>query len=206
MKWLSMSPNSFAEKVRRRLAHEGCRLIQWPRILVYRLLSGANIQGKPILFQPLQTAGLGQICFSGQVKIGVFPSPLFFSTYAYLEAKNSTAQIRIGDGTWINNGFIAIAEHTSITIGQRVLVGTSVEIFDSDFHGIHVDDRMKSIAEWARPVVIEDDVFLGSNVRVLKGVTIGRGSVIANSSVVVNDIPAGVVAGGNPARVVKVIA
>jgi maltose O-acetyltransferase len=200
-----MSPKLFAEKVRRRLAHEGYRLVQWPRIIMFRLLSGARIQGKPTLFQPLQTAGFGQICFSGQVKIGVFPSPLFFSTYTYLEARNSTAQIRIGDGTWINNGFIAIAEHTSITIGQRVRVGTSVEIFDSDFHGIHVEDRMRSIAEWARPVVIEDDVFLGSNVRVLKGVTIGRGSVIANSSVVTKDIPPGVVAGGNPARVIRAI-
>jgi acetyltransferase-like isoleucine patch superfamily enzyme len=200
-----MSPKLFAEKVRRRLAREGCRLVQWLRIIMFRLLSGAHIQGKPTLFQPLQTAGLGQICFSGQVKIGVFPSPLFFSTYAYLEARNSTAQIRIGDGTWLNNGFIAIAEHTSITIGQRVQVGTSVEIYDSDFHGIHVDDRMRSIAEWARPVVIEDDVFLGSNVRVLKGVTIGRGSVIANSSVVTKDIPPSVVAGGNPARVIRAI-
>jgi len=168
---------------------------------MYRSLSAARVAGKPTLFQPLQTAGVGQICFSGQVKIGVFPSPLFFSTYAYLEARNTSAQICIGDGTWINNGFIAIAEHTSISIGRRVLIGTSVEIFDSDFHGIHVDDRMRSLAEWARPVVIEDDVFLGSNVRVLKGVTIGRGSVIANSSIVTKDIPPGVVAGGNPACV-----
>jgi len=172
---------------------------------MYHLLSSARIQGKPILFQPLQTAGLGQICFSGQVKIGVFPSPLFFSTYAYLEARNSTAQISIGDGTWINNGFSGIAEHTSITIGRRVFVGTSVEIFDSDFHGIHIDDRGRSIAEWARPVVVEDDVFLGSNVKVLKGVTIGRGSVIACGSVVTKDIPPGVVAGGNPARVIRAI-
>lgn len=145
------------------------------------------------------------IKFSGQVNIGVFPSPLFFSTYAYIEARNRSAQIHIGEGTWINNGFSAIAEHTSITIGQRVLIGTHVEIFDTDFHGIRIDDRNTSRAEWAKPVSIEDDVFLGSNVRVLKGVTIGRGSVIANSSLVVNDIPPGVIAGGNPARVLKVI-
>jgi maltose O-acetyltransferase len=172
---------------------------------MYQFLSGARFQGKPTLFQPLQTVGLGEISFSGQVNIGVFPSPLFFSTYAYLEARNSSARIVIGDGTWINNGFSAIAEHTSITIGRRVLMGTSVEIFDSDFHGIRLDDRMKSSTEWAKAVAIEDDVFLGSNVRVLKGVTIGRGSVIANSSVVVRDIPPGVIAGGNPARVIRAI-
>ena len=179
--------------------------IQWLRILLFRSFSTARFQGKPTLFQPLQTVGSGQIVFLGEVNIGFFSSPLFFSTYAYLEARNSTAKISIGDGTWINNGFSAIAEHTSITIGQRVRVGTSVEIFDSDFHGIRIDDRGKSKADWAKPVLIEDDVFIGSNVMILKGVTIGRGSVIANSSVVVRDIPSGVVAGGNPARVIRAI-
>ena len=72
-------------------------------------------------------------------------------------------------------------------IGKRVLIGANVEILDSDFHGLNIKDRGFSKADWAKPVVIEDDVFLGSNVRVLKGLTIGRGSVIANSSVVVHE-------------------
>lgn len=200
-----MLPHSFVSKVRRRLVHIACRLFQMPRILTYKLLSGAQVQGRPTLHQPLQAVGLGLIEFSGRVNIGFFPSPLFFNTYAYLEARQSTAKISIGDGTWINNGFSAIAEHTSIKIGKRVLIGTNVEIFDSDFHGIRVDDRKASRAEWAKPVVIEDDVFLGSNVRVMKGVTVGRGSVVANSSLVVTDIPPGSVAGGNPARVIRAI-
>ena len=200
-----MSPHSFADKVRRKLARIAFRLIQLTRILTYRWLSNANVQGRPRLNQPLQAVGLGEIAFASSVSIGVFPSPLFFSTYAYIEARNSTAKVSIGEGTWINNGFSAIAEHTSITIGRRVLIGTNVEVFDSDFHGIRVEDRMASRAEWAKPVVIEDDVFLGSNVRVMKGVTIGRGSVIANSSLVVSDVPPGSLAGGNPARVIKAV-
>ena len=200
-----MSPRTFANKVRRKLVHLACRLMQWSRILVHRMLSGAQVQGRPHLHQPLQTVGLGVIKFSDRVNIGVFQSPFFFSTYAYIEARTSQSKIAIGEGTWINNGFSAIAEHTSITIGKRVLIGTHVEIYDSDFHGIQVSDRNKSRAEWAKPVVIGDDVFLGSNVRVLKGVTIGEGSVIANSSVVVKDIPPGAIAGGNPARVIRAI-
>jgi acetyltransferase-like isoleucine patch superfamily enzyme len=191
--------------MRRKLARIAFRLIQLTRILIYRWLSDANVQGKPTLHQPLQAVGLGAIEFAGGVSIGVFPSPQFFSTYAYIEARNCSAKVSIGEGTWINNGFSAIAEHTSITIGRRVLIGTNVEVFDSDFHGIRVEDRMASRAEWAKPVVIEDDVFLGSNVRVMKGVTIGRGSVIANSSLVVSDVPPGSVAGGNPARVIKAV-
>jgi maltose O-acetyltransferase len=172
---------------------------------VYRLLSTCIVRGRPTLYQPLQTAGSGVIEFSGQVKLGVFPSPFFFSTYAYIEARNINSKITIGDGTWINNNFCAIAEHSFINIGKRVLIGTGVEIFDSDFHGISTEDRGQSKADWSKPVVIEDDVFLGSNVRVLKGVTIGKGSVVANSSVVVKSIPPGVIAGGNPARVIKAI-
>ena len=200
-----MSLNLFASKVRRRLVYVACRLIQLPRILTYKMLSAARVRGRPILYQPLQSVGLGVVEFSGVVRIGVFPSPQFFSTYAFIEARNSSAKIIIGDGTMINNGFSAIAEHTSITIGRRVLIGTNVEIFDSDFHGIEICDRKESRAEWAKAVVIEDDVFLGSNVRILKGVTIGRGSVIANSSVVVKNIPPCVIAGGSPARVLKAI-
>lgn len=200
-----MPPRLFSEKFRRRLFHVAIRMLQLPRILFYRFISGCCVVGHPIRNQPLQTVGRGLVEFSGRVFVGVFPSPYFFSSYSYIEARNSTARISIGDGTWINNGFTAIAEHCSIEIGKRVLIGTNVEIFDSDFHGIHIADREKSKPEWGKSVVIEDDVFIGSSVRVMKGVTIGKGSVIANSSVVVKNIPAGVVAGGNPARVIKVI-
>ena len=200
-----MSINTFVNKVCSRLQQIAYRFVQFPRIILYRSLSNAQVIGVPMLYQPLQLIGLGLIEFKGQIKIGVFPSPFFFTTYAYIEARNSSATITIGDGTWINNGFSVIAEHTSIMIGKRVLIGSNVEIYDSDFHGVKIDERNKSKFGWAKPVVIEDDVFLGSNVRVLKGVTIGRGSVIANGSVVVKDIPPCVIAGGNPARVIKAI-
>jgi acetyltransferase-like isoleucine patch superfamily enzyme len=200
-----MSQHTLINKFRHLRLRILYKLMQWPRILVYKFLSKASFCGDPILNQPLQTVGLGSIEFLGRVNIGVFPSPYFFSTYAYIEARNSSVKISIGDGTWVNNNFCAIAEHTFIKIGRRVLIGTNVEIYDSDFHGIRIIDRNKSSPECARPVVIEDDVFLGSNVRILKGVTIGYGSVIANSSVVISDIPAGVIAGGIPARVLRKI-
>lgn len=198
-----MSVVSIAEKFRRRISGALRRLIQAPRIAIYNVLSDAKIQGKPILYQPLQAIGLGEIEFSGEVRIGVYPSPFFFNTYAYLEARKATSKITIMDGTWINNHFTAIAEHTSITIGERVLIGTGVEIFDSDFHGLNINERGRSDPQLAKPVVIENDVFLGSNSKILKGVTIGRGSIIANSSVVTRNIPSGVIAGGNPARVIR---
>ena len=180
--------------------------IQASRIFFYRILSDAILKGeRPLLRQPLQTVGRGVIEFEERVSIGFFPSPFFFSSYAYLDARNESARISIGHDTSINNGFVAIAEHTYIKIGARVLMGTNVEIIDSDFHGTSLSDRNMSKAEWAKPVVVGDDVFLGSNVRICKGVTIGAGSVIANGSIVMKDIPAGVIAAGNPAIVLRSI-
>jgi len=192
-------------KIKRVATRVVFRAVQLPRILAYRLLPSAKLLGRPTLYQPMQATGLGVIEFKGTVKIGVHPSPFFFSSYAYIEARNISASISIGHGSWINNNFCAIAEHSSIVIGERVLIGTGVEIYDSDFHGIRIPDRGRSDPSWARPVKIGSDVFLGSNVRVLKGVSIGDGSVIAGGSIVSKDIPSGVIAAGNPAKVVRSI-
>ena len=180
------------------------KTVQRFRIWQYRLLSNAVLDGvKPHLRQPLQAIGSGVIEFEKGVSIGFFPSHFFFSSYAYLDVRNKTSKIVIGENTSINNGFVAIAEHTSIKIGARVLIGTNVEIFDSDFHGINLSDRNTSKPEWARSVEVGDDVFIGSNVRICKGVTIGAGSVIANGSIVTHDVPVGVIAAGNPAVIVR---
>jgi maltose O-acetyltransferase len=127
------------------------------------------------------------------------------SGYIHLEARGKNSSISVGENTQINNNFVAIAEHISIQIGKRCLVGTSVEIVDSDFHGIRVSDRAKSNPEDARPIVIGDDVFIGSNVKIMKGAVIGNGSVIANGAIVIGAIPPDVVAGGNPAKVLRTI-
>ena len=200
-----MSRNTFHKKLTRRLVSIFCSILQYPRIIKYRLLSNVTTQGKPCLYQPMQTIGSGKIKFAFTCKIGVFPSPYFFSTYAYFEARNLDAEITIDEETWINNGFCAIAEHTKITIGKRVRIGTNVEIFDSDFHGLKISDRDKSEVVCAKPVIIEDDVFLGSNVRVLKGVTLGKGCVIANGSVVTRNIAAGMIAAGSSEKEIRKI-
>lgn len=179
--------------------------IQRPRVVLYRCISTNSIKGTPRCFQPVQSVGVGTISVENDVNIGYYPSPFYLSTYAYLEARNVSASISIGDGTRLNNNFCAIAEHTSIEIGRNCLIGTNVEILDSDFHGIKVEQRQMSRPEWARPVSIGDHVFIGSNVKIMKGVTIGPGAVIAHSSVVSNDVPAGMIVAGNPAKIIRTI-
>lgn len=193
-------------RVRRRFALVAIRIIQKIRIFWYSLLSTNRLSGQPVLYQPLQAVGAGIISFEPNVRLGVFPSPGFLDGYAYVEARNPSAQVSFGAGTWVNNGFRCIAEHSSIRIGRNCLIGTNVEILDSNFHGIAPAERGISRPEWAAPVVVEDNVFIGSNVRILKGVRIGAGAVIANSSVVIADIPPMVIAAGIPAKVIRSIA
>jgi acetyltransferase-like isoleucine patch superfamily enzyme len=193
------------KKISRRLRNILLGCVQWPRVLFYRCLSTNLVQGKPRRFQPLQCTGLGEVIIDDSAGIGFFPSPFFFSTYAYIEARNIASRITIGAGTRLNNNFVAIAEHTSIQIGKNCRIGANVEILDSEFHGIALADRGKSLPEWARPVIIGDDVFIGSNAKVMKGVSIGNGSIIANGSVVTRNIPASVIAGGNPAKIIRAL-
>jgi maltose O-acetyltransferase len=120
-----------------------------------------------------------------------------------MEARNATARIIIGSGTRFNNNCVVSAEHTSIRIGRDVLFGPSTLILDSDGHVLDPTRRHESPYDSAAGVVIGDNCFLGAGVSVFKGVSIGTNSVVGSGSVVVDDIPADVVAAGNPARVIR---
>ena len=130
------------------------------------------------------------------------PSPYFYHTAGYIEARNSSARVTIKDHTIINNSFVIIADKTSITIGEHCLIGPNLFITDSDFHGVEIKDRSNGNYQ-CLPVSIENHVFIGENVRILKGVTIGEGSVIGNSSVVTKSVPPYSIYAGNPAKLLK---
>lgn len=179
------------------------RLYQKYRILLYRALSSLKVEGDLVRVQPVQTMGSGRIIFKGRVTLGYFPSPHYFSTYAYLEARNRESIIEIGRNTKINNGFVAIAENSKIIIGENCLIGTNVEIYDSDFHALSAIDRKNGRPHFSKIVRIGNNVFIGSNVKVLKGVTIGDGAVIANGSIVTRDIPKNYIAAGMPAKPIQ---
>ena len=180
-------------------------LLSKARIVFYRLLSNQKIAGRCHFIQATQVLGPGQIIVGDNVKLGFFPSPHFFSTYCYLEARAPHASITIGEKTHINNGFLAIAEQSSISIGANCLIGTRVEIYDSDFHALSAIERANGVKHIAKEVRIGNDVFIGSNVKILKGVSIGDGAVIANGSVVTKNIPPHVIASGVPADAIKAI-
>ena len=119
-----------------------------------------------------------------------------------METLEPGAAILIGDHVGISGG--TLCSVTRIEIGSRCMFGANVMVVDSDFHPLLTGwRRYRSEDVQSSPVVLEENVFLGANVSVLKGVRIGRNSVIGAGSVVIADVPANAVAMGNPARVLR---
>jgi maltose O-acetyltransferase len=90
-----------------------------------------------------------------------------------------------------------------ITIGDDVLLGPKVGLYTSN-HALDPRERAQG-ACWAEPITIGNSVWIAGGVTVLPGVTIGDGAVVGGGSVVTKDVPAGVLAVGNPARVLREI-
>ncbi|WEO77983.1 acyltransferase [Cryobacterium sp. SO2] len=123
-----------------------------------------------------------------------------------LRTLNANAVIRIGDDTGLTSATVSSAQQ--ISIGARVLIGAGVLITDSDHHVVLPPSTVSRrylgppTPRESDRVLIENDVFLGARSIVLKGVTIGEGSVIGAGSVVASSIPPWSIAAGNPCRVI----
>lgn len=125
-------------------------------------------------------------------------------------------RITIGDYTNIRFNS-EIGAVNSIKIGKYVIISHDIYIYDNNNHPISPKKRMilskskfeDELNSWinsmSKPVVVEDNVWIGFGVTILKGVRIGRGSIIAANSVVTKNIPEFCIAAGNPAKVVKKI-
>lgn len=112
----------------------------------------------------------------------------------------SPGSLVIGENTFINYG-CSIAALKSVKIGRDCSIGTYVILMDNDFHGLEPEKRQEMPE--SLPITIGDNVWLGARVIVLRGVSIGDNSVVAAGSVVTKDIPAGVIAAGVPAKVIR---
>ena len=110
--------------------------------------------------------------------------------------------ITVGDTFYANYDCVFL-DAAPITIGNNVLVAPRVCFYTAG-HPIAPSVRNTGL-EFAAPITVEDDVWIGGNVTVLPSVTIGRGTIVAAGSVVTKDLPAGVIAAGNPCRVLRAI-
>ena len=111
--------------------------------------------------------------------------------------KNSKLKIS-GDTYLAGNANIKCAK--SITIGSRCAISWGVTIIDSDFHPWSISGEAREIA---KAIVIEDQVWIGNNVTILKGVRIGEGAIVGAASVVTKDVPRNCLVAGNPAVIIR---
>ena len=112
----------------------------------------------------------------------------------------------------IGNNFsasgVTICCACKIEIGNKVMLGANVIIADTDFHSIKPDLRFSANDlknALTAPIIIEDNVFVGMNVMILKGVKIGQGAIIAAGSIVTRDVMEFTMVGGSPAKLIKYI-
>lgn len=159
------------------------------RILVreYNTIDPTDLEGKYRILQEL----LGAVS-----RVTVIEPPFYCDN-----GKN----IFLGHNFYANYNFVVL-DAAKITIGDNAVVGPNVTIVAAD-HPIHPESRTngESFPITCAPVEIGDDVWIGAGVTILKGVKIGKGSVIGAHSLVTRDIPPMVVAAGTPCRVLRAI-
>ena len=122
------------------------------------------------------------------------------------------SEIMIGNHVGMSSPCIWIRQR--LTVGNNVKIGGNCMILDTDVHqldylarrGVRVSDKVDDITTvQSAPITIEDDVWIGANCQILKGVTIGARSIIGAGSVVTKSIPADCIAAGNPCRVIRTL-
>jgi acetyltransferase-like isoleucine patch superfamily enzyme len=153
---------------------------------------------RPNLFHKKSTLIIGEnFVAQGDIKWNSFGiiQPVLFNI------RTPGSKIIIGNNVGISGS--TISARTTITIGNRVLIGSGCIISDTDAHPIKAEDRIDHTKTLSKPITIGDDVFIGARSIILKGVKIGKGSVVGAGSVVTKDVPPFCIVAGNPAKIVK---
>jgi acetyltransferase-like isoleucine patch superfamily enzyme len=162
---------------------------------------GVKFRGLPLI----QISQGGRIAIGDGVVLNSLNRNYHLNMYGpvKLMADRPGARIEIGEQTRIHGS--CLHAYALISVGKRCLIAANCQIIDGNGHQLcleKVQDRTTS-TDVGRPIVIEDDVWLGAGTFVLPGVTIGRGSIVGAGSVVTRDIPPMAIAAGSPAKVIR---
>ena len=149
--------------------------------------------------------GGGNFIFRHLVK-GAFKSCGKNVHFSPINSRFSYHSISIGNDVYIGP-YAMFSSIKGITIGNKVLFGPHVYIMGGDHNyreiGQYMFDVKRKRDDDDLPVVIEDDTWIGCNVTILKGVTIGRGAIVSAGSLVTKDVPSYAIVGGVPAKILK---
>ena len=184
------------------------RQLIWPLARLRFALNGISwgknwrLYGVPIIHRHRES--LMQIGNDLKLRSALTSNPLGPSHPVFFTTWEARSRLIIGDDFAMTGGVICAA--STVRIGNHVMIGANCIIIDTDFHPINADLRRRDPMETTPcPITIEDDVFVGMQSIILKGVTIGRGSVVGAGSVVARDVPPKVVVAGNPAAIIKAL-
>lgn len=200
--------------------------------IVRKLFQWYSNRKRDAYFKDLETKGILKYPKSSLVKDARFEARLSTSENlnfiigercmisALFVTEKPNAKISVGDNTFIGAASLISAE--SIQIGSNVMISWGCTLIDTNAHSIDWKDRKEDVSHWLRgaregnaslyknwekvdskPIRIEDKVWIGFNVIVLKGVTIGEGAIVAAGSVVTKDVSPYTMVGGNPATEIK---
>lgn len=136
-----------------------------------------------------------------RIKSGIKYNPIGGDSVSIIVCKKG-ASVTIGNGVGISNS--TIVAHESVSIGNNVMIGGSVKIYDTDFHSLDYEKRISGFdGIKTAPVEIGDGVFIGAHTVILKGVKIGARSIVGAGSVVTKSIPEEEIWAGNPAHFIS---
>ena len=152
---------------------------------------------------PIRIDGKGVVEIGQQSNLGYRLAPRFGNGEILMQARESDALVLIGGKCSFSNNIFIIAR-TRVELGARCLVGDRVTIMDADFHEIDPEVRKNNGGPGETEAVsIGKNCWIGSDAMILKGVTVGDGSVIAPKSVVTKSFPARSIIAGSPAKLVR---
>jgi len=187
------------------------RVVKPPRSTSLRVFNYSHINidtTSKIIMMPKSYLGINQVNIQrGKVK----PCTLWLSNGSELICNGSFTMFEgsaivvvnggrlvLGDRSYMNESLIQCA--SSVTVGNNCAIAGGVLIQDTDFHTV-IENGIDKIN--AKPIFISDNVWICANATILKGVKIGKGSIIAAGAVVTKDVPANCIVAGNPAKIIK---
>ena len=174
--------------------------LAWWRLKGIDVGQGWRCYGLPIIQKHRQSSI--QIGKNMGLRSTVSSNPLGANHPVILSTRRAGAKLTIGDNFGMTGGSVVVEEE--VNIGNHVLVGANSIITDTDFHPLDPDiRRIRPADAKIAPVIIEDDVFIGMNSLILKGLTIGERSIVGAGSVVTRDVPPRTIVAGNPARIIR---
>jgi acetyltransferase-like isoleucine patch superfamily enzyme len=172
----------------------------WHLIFLYlKAINQGVSYGKALRGNRVVISNTGKIILGDNVSLNSYPDGDLYITGLNTYFKDS--EIIIGNNCNLNGTMIHC--NISVKIGDYCMFGPGTKIVDNDSHRISIDILERRKPAVRIPINIGNNVWVGMNSLILKGVKIGNNSIIAAHSVVTKDVPENVIVGGNPARIIK---